>query len=219
MSALVALPQTLALAIDQLNRSKGVQGVSLQHGAKLLHNNLPISDLAASDLAAQIDALFAGYRGVGRGVSRLLLGFGKNWLFVVGRGEVRLTFLLAQGSDADAVAGAANGFFAGNNAAIEGAAGARPAKPVNGANGAVPEGAVRDRFSAVLTKVIGQAQAARIIEREIAAVRGDGASGLGRPAMGRVADALLELVPNRSRRASLRTEFDAAIDALSPKHD
>jgi len=214
------ITEPMQLALRSVYRLDGIQGLALQHGSSLLFNQLPFSDRFATELAQEVNALFLGYASVGRKVTKLFISFGKTWFLVVSHGEARISIMTEQGCDLDTAASAADMFIRENFEMIT-AASNQPADAGTTTKPSVAMGTpiwqVKQSYLGILSKVMGQAQAIRLIERELDQVTKDDSGTLSVTNGEDLSKRILEKVPNRARRAALADEFTTAIAALFPK--
>ena len=215
------ITDALQIALRSVSRLDGIQGVALQSADRLLHNQLPLSDPFATDLIQRVHAMMKGYASVGRKVNRLFISFGKVWLLIVSHGETRISVMTQQGCDLDSTCSAAEAFIRENIEGINVAASQPVAvavvEPKKIIEAGTPVWQVKQVCLGILTKVMGQAQAVRLIEREIVELRKaepDPSAPMPKPLLVKLSQAILDKVPNRARRSALADEFETAIQNL-----
>lgn len=192
--------------MSRIAAMQGVEGVALLRGDILVFNQMPLADRFAGELAGEIHAMFSGYGSVGRKVTKLFVSFGQIWFTVVGHGDARVAIMTQPGADLDATVGAADRFIREHFEAILAGAPAELAEDATPVDG-LAVWKLRGAFVQIMTKVIGQAQAARMVDRELEKARQDDAAMIPRAAAEAASRRILDRVPNRSRRTSLAEEF------------
>lgn len=202
-------PKELDALLAPLYRLDGVLGACLQSGREVLSSHLPFSDRRCAEFALKVDAFCAGYGAVDREVRQFCVGFEESWLLVVTEEPLRLGFLVEPGRELGLLAGAARRFLADHPELRR-----ERSLPVASANGherRYPAREVSAALMGLLSKVMGMAQAQRLVEREVQKLQVDPDSGLTPAEAAHLGAIVLEKVPNRWRRESLMTEFRGAL--------
>lgn len=219
MSKLAAITGAAELGkkLLQLYSQPGITGTCLQLGRQVVRHDLPFSDSKVAEFASRLDHLVASYETVGRNVWQICTGFREYWLVVLCRDDLRLTVLATPGADTGTIASrtmhvlmeiepiarqsspAQSGGTPGRNGNSNGTSALPP----------VERSALEARLAGLLGRVIGSAQASRLIGREFAShgigerLTFDQAREVGR--------AVLDYVPNRGKRSALLSEFDSSL--------
>jgi hypothetical protein len=182
-------------------------------GRAVLRHDLPYSDDRIKDFTARLDHLVASYEGVGRSVWQVCAAFEKYWLLILCRGEMRLTLLLTPEADTATIASRGTYLLMQVEpprpaipAAIEPSAPTlEPVATSNGKHPPLARSRVEAGLTSLLVRVIGSAQAMRLIAREVKAM--SLGEFLSESEARRLGEAVLDYVPNRSKRAALLSEF------------
>jgi len=205
---------------DQLRRllsdlyvQPGVSGACLQLGDMVLVHDLPYSDDRVTNLAARIENLVGSYESVGRGIWQICAGYENFRLLILCHSMMRLTLLLRPETDPSLAAGRGMHLLM-EVKNIEPRQAASPPPPVHAA-ASLKTGMPREDFeklvSGLMGRVTGSAQAAKLIQRELAT---HGINGQLDPEEARrIGLIILEYIPNRGKRAALASEF---LNALKP---
>jgi hypothetical protein len=219
MNKIPATPEAMDLGkkLLELYSQPGISGTILQLGAGIIRHDLPISDRRVTEFASRLNHLLASYETVGRNVWQLCAGFKEYWLLILCRDDLRLGILVTPGSDTTAIASRTMNVLMQIEPLARRAAhspGTGAASPAAGRNGTaarppVERADLEARLAGLLGRVIGSAQASRLITREIAAY------GVGeRLTLEQARDighAVLEKIPNRGKRSALISEFDSSL--------
>ncbi len=191
--------------LRDLHSQTGVNGTCLQMGAEVLFHDLPYSDQKAAELAGCIDRLFESYRLVDRIIWQVFFGFESHWVLVLTRGEIRLTMLLKPDTDPACLASRATRLLVELELVFEPTPSDEKVVPT--IDGEVPRERFDDVLVGLLARVTGGAQAGKLIQRQFAS-EVSGTNGVLSPADARrIGLAILDTIPNRSKRAALAAEF------------
>jgi len=212
-------PDTLRKNLADLYSQPGVSGSCLQTGALVMNHDLPYSDERVANFAARVNHLVSGYESVDRALWQICAGFENYRLLILSRGNTRLSVLLTPAADIDLVSARATRLLmelemlpAPTNSATP-----PPVLATKAEAQSIPqqeEGSPmmkRAEFEKIVTgllsRVTGQAQAAKLIQRamskETTPINGE----LKRDDARRIGLAILDYVPNRGKRDALSSEF------------
>lgn len=226
-----------------LYRLTGVAGLLLQKGKNVLANHMPFSDRRTQELGDLIAKMWEGYKTVNRRVRQVLVSYDAGSLLVVCQDDARIALLLTPRAEMDMVSSAATVFLsehadkmaflpservtneirdpmaqkdAGGNGAKNATNGTKPA--AEGEKEKAPPSRwpeVRKALESILSKVMGRAQVANLIERT-SREKDEKAdlSKLTTEAGKELALLVVDQVPNRAKRASLRMELEGAFEDL-----
>ncbi|MCX7868623.1 MAG: hypothetical protein N2322_01610 [Terrimicrobiaceae bacterium] len=206
------MPTSSEAEIDQLFvelfSQKGVQGSCLLARRSVIRHDLPCSDERIHDFAARLDHFIASYEGVGRQIWQLCAGFEKFWLLILCREDLRLGLLLEPGADTATIAGRVTHLLMSIETVAEPesprpAAASAPAHPAS-ANGSIPRAKLESMLASLLGRVMGSAQAARLISKAMAG--SPVAESFSAEQARRLAASVLETIPNRAKREALLSE-------------
>jgi hypothetical protein len=233
-------PPDFNTATLNLYRISGVAGLLFQKGQNMLANHMPFSDQRTVELGGVILKMCKGYAAVRRHVRLVLVAYDAGSLLIVIHEEAQLALLLTARAEMDVVASAATVFMAEQAERLEFVSSERqtnelrdplaPKEMVVTGSQAASRGArllaeqpkpeisrwqeVRKAVERTLSKVMGRAQVANLIER---VSREKGLPDLFQLTTERgkeLAVQVIEQVPNRSKRASLLTELGHAFEEL-----
>ncbi len=204
-------------AVVQLNKllaglyvQPGVTGACLQLGGTMLIHDLPYSDARVTNLAERINTLVASYESVGRTIWQICAGFENFRLLIVVHSNMRLTLMIHPEMD-PALAGAR-----GMHLLMEAKNHAPPELVVEKEAPADGSHIGREEFerlvSGLMGRVTGSAQAARLIQRELATQKLNGNTMLPKDEARRIGITILDYIPNRGKRAALSSEFLNALE-------
>lgn len=192
-----------------------VQGVAIQREEKVVESNAMLADSLIESLAEVVNEMRIGYANVGREANYWLFGFQSSQLMVVVRGECAIWALLKRDTDQlELVHTKLKSILRTCYDTISGA-------PSIGVGARAPLATVNDSWPvfielvrSLLCRVIGGAQADRIIQRELTARNFTTEQAAPAAEYRAIGQAVLEKVPNKSRRKTLLSEFDAAVDKI-----
>lgn len=218
-------PDALRKNLADLYSHAGVSGSCLQTGSLVMNHDLPYSDERVANFAARVNHLVSGYESVDRPLWQICAGFENFRLLILSRGSTRLSVLLTPAAEVDLVAARATRLLmelemlptpTSATAAPPVLAGKPEAQPIQiEAEG--PPMMKRAEFEKIVTgllsRVTGQAQAAKLIQRamskETTPINGE----LKRDDARRIGLAILDYVPNRGKRDALSSEFLNTFDS------
>ncbi|MEZ5384087.1 MAG: hypothetical protein R3F13_01090 [Prosthecobacter sp.] len=226
---------TVITAAAALQRLEGVAGVMLFKGRNMIHRQMPFSEGRAEELRGVIEQMLDGYRQVRRKVRQIYLEFDGGVLLVLMQDESVMLFFLTSRADADLAASAASVMLNDHAAALDRAS-SDPQFATSQPDGieelvvtspralsqitekAEPTvnqwGAVRKCVEGVLGKVMGRAQASNLIERSIEEAGIADPYRLPATDVRKLATAIIEHVPNTSKRRQLLVELESAMEHL-----
>lgn len=222
-------------AAAALQRLDGVAGVLLFKGRNTIHRQMPFSETRAEELRERLEEMLAGYRQVRRRMRQIYLEFDGGVLLIVSSDEVALVFFLTSKADPDLAASAGSVLISDHAAAL--AAASIEAKPATSTPGGIEElvvtspraltqitekaepvvnqwGNVRKAVEGLLGKVMGRGQATRLIDRTLEAMPSQDPYRLPPAEVRKLAAAILDHVPNTSKRRQLLTELEASLAEL-----
>jgi len=201
----------LDVALAPIYRLNGVLGVCLQDGGHLLSNHLPFSDKRSEELAARIDRFCSGYDEVGRDIRQFCIGFGESWLLVLCQDRVRLSFLVKPESELSLISGSGRKFLMDHPELVSPGAGAAHTPGTNGHSNEkqMPTGDLRRVLIGLMSKVIGGAQAQRIVDKEFSQSGLREQEQVSEKEAQRTGIFILEKIPSRARREALIGEFES----------
>lgn len=207
----------LAGEIQSVQVLSVVQGVAIQRGAEVVESNALLADSRIDAIAAVAHELRVGYGNVGREANYWLFGFQSGQLMVVSRGECIIWALLKRGTDQIEMVHAKLKTVLRNcystivdapSIGLSSASLQATAEP----EGKFPE--FLELVRSLLCRVIGGAQADRIIQRDLSDRGYDANTPAPEEEFANLGKAILENVPNRSRRKTLFSEFESALPKL-----
>ncbi len=236
----VAETQDFNTATLSLYRINGVAGLLLQKGRNMLANHMPFSDQRSAELGEHISKMCAGYTTVQRRLRQVLVAYDAGSLLIVSHQDVQLVLLLTARVELDVVTSAASVFVAEHADRFVFIPAERQTNQIrdplapkemvvtgsvaasNGARLRVEQGQpeisrwldIRKALEGVLGKVMGRAQVSNLIERVCKARENPDPFQLSLEEAREVAFAVLEQIPNRSKRASLSSEIEQAFEKL-----
>lgn len=222
-------------AAAALQRLDGVAGVLLFKGRHIIHRQMPFSETRAEELRERLEEMLAGYRQVRRRMRQIYLEFDGGVLLIVASDEVALVFFLTSKADPDLAASAGSVLISDHAAAL--AAASIEAKPATSTPGGIEElvvtspraltqitekaepvvnqwGNVRKAVEGLLGKVMGRGQASRLIDRTLEAMPSQDPYRLPPAEVRKLAAAIIDHVPNTSKRRQLLTELEASLAEL-----
>lgn len=226
---------TVITAAASLQRLEGVAGVMLFKGRNTIHRQMPFSESRAEELRGVIEQMLDGYRQVRRKVRQIYLEFDGGVLLVMVQDGAVMLFFLTSRADADLAASAASVMLNDHAAVLEQAS--SDPQPVALQPDGIEElvvtspralsqitekaeptvnqwGAVRKCVEGVLGKVMGRAQASNLIERSIEEAGVADPYRLSATDVRKLATAIIEHVPNTSKRRQLLVELESAMEHL-----
>lgn len=226
---------TVITAAASLQRLEGVAGVMLFKGRHTIHRQMPFSETRAEELRGMIEQMLDGYRQVRRKVRQIYLEFDGGVLLVLVHESAVMLFFLTSRADPDLAASAASVMLNDHAAALDQAS--SDSQPVVLQPDGVEElvvtspralsqitekaeptvnqwGAVRKCVEGVLGKVMGRAQASNLIERSIEEAGIADPYRLSAADVRKLATAIIEHVPNTSKRRQLLVELESAMEHL-----
>lgn len=211
----MTIPETQPADIfTELYSQPGVSGSCLQVGRAVVRHDMPYSDQRMEDFAARLDHLIASYQGVDRSVWQIFAAFEKYWLLVLCRGEMRLSLLLTPEADAATITSRGTYLLMQVDVAPPAASVSESVPPgeeaispaqTNGKHPPILRSDIEARLLLLLSRVVGSAQAQRLIAREVRNL-GYG-EHLTDDQARRLGEEVLEYIPNRSKRGALLSEF------------
>ena len=222
-------------AAASLQRLDGVAGVLLFKGRHTIHRQMPFSETRAEELRERLEEMLAGYRQVRRRIRQIYLEFDGGVLLIVASDDVSLVFFLTSKADPDLAASAGSVLISDHAAAL--AAASIEARPPTSTPGGIEElvvtspraltqitekaepvvnqwGNVRKAVEGLLGKVMGRGQATRLIDRTLEAMPSQDPYRLPPAEVRKLAAAILDHVPNTSKRRQLLTELEASLAEL-----
>lgn len=223
-------------AAAALQRLDGVAGVMLFKGRNTIHRQMPFSEMRADNLREIISQMLDGYRQVRRNIRQIYLEFDGGGLLIVAQVEVVMLFFLTSRADADLAASAAS-VMLNDHAAVLNSASSKAQPATQTTPDGIEElvvtspralaqitekaettvnqwGAVRQCVESVLGKVMGRAQAVNLVQRTITGAQIADPYRLNAAGVRKLAESVIEHVPNTSKRRQLLVELDAAIEHL-----
>jgi hypothetical protein len=228
--------EVIASALSLL-RLDGVSGLLLQKGSYRIANQLPYSETKTANLSLVLQNLADGYRGVKRDVRLLWFEFDGGRLLILQQFGTQLLLLLGRKADPDIVSGAAAAFFSEHSTQIA----MLPSEAAEfdlGRQSQVEElfvtnprltEAIRAKAEATISvwpearqaierslrKVLGAAQAGRLIDRCIERSPGLDPYQMTRADLRKLVSQVLAQVPNTGKRSALELELEPQLEALS----
>lgn len=222
-------------AATALQRLDGVAGVMLFKGRHVIHRQMPFAEARTEELRTRLEEMLSGYRQVRRRMRQLFLEFDGGRLLVALQEEAVLVFFLTSRADPDLVASSASVLLTDHAAALSAAS--SDAKPASANESGIEQlyvtspqaltqitqkiepvvnhwGAVRKCVEGILGKVMGRGQAAHLIERAIESAQIADPYRLPQGDVRKLANTILEHVPNSSKRRQLLTELEASLAEL-----
>lgn len=226
---------TVITAAASLQRLEGVAGVMLFKGRNTIHRQMPFSETRAEELREVIEQMLDGYRQVRRKVRQIYLEFDGGVLLVLVQESAVMLFFLTSRADPDLAASAASVMLNDHAAALDRAS--SDSQPVALQPDGIEElvvtspralsqitekaeptvnqwGAVRKCVEGVLGKVMGRAQASNLIERTIEDAGIPDPYRLPVTDVRKLATAIIEHIPNTSKRRQLLVELESAMEHL-----
>lgn len=201
----------------ELYSQPGISGTCLQLGRGVVRHDLPFADNRVAEFASRLDHLLASYETVGRNVWQICTGFKEYWLVVLCRDDLRLSVLTLPGSDTATIASRTMHVLMQIEPLVRQTA-QRPAARTPQVNGSVNGTSARPpverteleaRLAGLLGRVMGSAQASRLIGRELAThAIGEHLTSAQAREVGR---AVLEHIPNRGKRSALISELESSL--------
>jgi hypothetical protein len=226
-------PNTLIAAAASLQRLDGVAGVILFKGKNTVHKQMPFSDGRSLDLQAIIGQMVDGYRQVRRKMRQIYLEFDGGTLLIVIQEESVLVLLLTARADADLVASAAAVLLNDQALALAQLSNETSAATLKTADGieelvvtsprrlqemtdkAEPVvnnwGQIRKQLEGILGKVMGRAQLSMMIDRTLVKRGTPDPYSLPGTEVRKLAVALVEQVPNNTKRKALMSELETVL--------
>jgi hypothetical protein len=226
-------PNTLIAAAASLQRLDGVAGVILFKGKNTVHKQMPFSDGRSLDLQAIIGQMVDGYRQVRRKMRQIYLEFDGGTLLIVIQEESVLVLLLTARADADLVASAAAVLLYDQALALAQLSNETSAATLKTADGieelvvtsprrlqemtdkAEPVvnnwGQIRKQLEGILGKVMGRAQLSMMIDRTLVKRGTPDPYSLPGTEVRKLAVALVEQVPNNTKRKALMSELETVL--------
>ena len=226
---------SLITAIASVQRLEGVAGAMMFKGRNAIHKHMPFSDGRTLDVMDVLGEMLDGYRQVKRRIRQIFFQFDGGVLLVLVQEQSALVFFLTSRSDSDLVASAGTVLlrdYAAYLAGLSDQAGTARA-PTNGS--VVEEliattprseqqisraesarvnnwGSLRKQIEALLGKVMGRAQVNMMIDRIIIKRGIDDPYRLPFAETKALAIALIEQVPNTTKRQALLSELESVLD-------
>lgn len=221
-------------AVAALQRLDGVAGVMLFKGRNTVHRQMPFSDGRALDLMDTLGQMLNGYRQVRRKMRQMYLEFDGGVLLVLIQEETVLVFLLTGRADADLAASAAT-VLLNDHSALLTALPTEPSASLARADDGIEElvvssprrlqemtdkaevvvnnwGQVRKGIESILGKVMGRGQLSMMIDRVMSKRGIQDPYRLSPAEIRKLAEALIEQVPNTSKRQALMGELATLLD-------
>ncbi|TDU73382.1 hypothetical protein EI77_01852 [Prosthecobacter fusiformis] len=224
---------SLIAAVAALQRLEGVAGVMLFKGRNTIHRHMPFSEGRSLDLTDTLGQMLDGYRQVRRKIRQVYLEFDGGVLMALTQDECVLVFLLTNRADADLAASAATVLlndYASLMARLPTEAGASMPRTQDGIEELVVSnprrlqemtekaevvvnnwGQVRKQVESLLGKVMGRAQLTMMIDRVMARRGIQDPYRLPPAEIRKLAEALIEQVPNTTKRQALLSELDTLL--------
>lgn len=221
---------SLIAAVAALQRLDGVAGVMLFKGRNTIHKQMPFSDGRSLDLLDVLSAMLDGYRQVRRKMRQIYLEFDGGVLLVLVQEESVLVFLLTGRADADLAASAAT-VLMNDHAVLLAQLPTDPGSSASRTHDGIEElvvtsprriqemtekaeatvnnwGALRKQIEGLLGKVMGRAQLTMMIDRMLEKRGTPDPYRLPPAELRKLAVALIEVVPNTSKRQALLAELE-----------
>ena len=224
----------LLTGLASLQRLEGVAGTLLFKGRNAIHKHMPFSDGRTLDLMNVLVEMLSGYRDVRRRIRQVTMQFDGGLLIVIVQDQTALTLFLTSKADVDLVTGAGTVLLKDFTTYLLGASDQHNATPST--EGEVEElivttpraaqqmlekagnearmnnwGTLRKQVEALLGKVMGRAQVISMIDRQITKLGIDDPYRLPPADLRKLAVALIELVPNTSKRSALLSELESVL--------
>jgi hypothetical protein len=219
----------LTTAIASVQRLDGVAGSFLFKGRNAIHKQMPFSDGRTLDLMDVLGEMLDGYRQVRRKIRQVYLEFDGGVLLILVQDTSALVFFLTGRADADLVASAGTVLlkdFAVFLAGVSDQVSTAPAQieelivttPRAAQQMATKQeaqlntwGPLRKQVEALLGKVMGRAQVVAMIDRQLVKLGIDDPYRMPASGLRNLATALIEVVPNTSKRAALLSELETVL--------
>lgn len=226
---------SIVSALSELHRYGAVDGVCLLYQDFIVANHLPISDKKANLIGATVTEMCDGYQAVGRNITEFYFGYDQCQLFVFCEGAVRLVIILESEADLDQVGQGARAFLAENRSVLKALSDAHltqrikvPAKEPERKESAPEEEpekeepsvsvapvaepvekpdewiVFREKLHQLLSRVLGSGQSSRLIDR-VVKEHGYGKRNPLQVDFESIGNALVEKVPNKSKRRGLQS--------------
>lgn len=224
---------SLIAAVAALQRLEGVAGVMLFKGHNTVHKQMPFSDGRALDLREIVGQMLDGYRQVRRKMRQVYLEFDGGVLLLLIQEESALVLLLTARADADLVASAGTVLMndhAPMLAQLSTDAGASVSRNADGIEELIVTsprrlqemtekaepvvnnwGQVRKLIEGILGKVMGRAQLSMMIDRTLTKRGTPDPYSLPASEVRKLAVALIDQVPNTTKRQSLMSELETVL--------
>lgn len=224
----------LTTALAALQRLDGVAGTLLFKGRNAIHKHMPFSEGRTLDLMNVLAEMLDGYRNVRRRIRQVTMQFDGGLLVVIVQDQTALVLFLTGKADVDLVSGAGSVLMKDFTTYLLGASDQHNGTPVSSSQ--VEElivttprsaqqmlekagnevrmnhwGSLRRQVEALLGKVMGRAQVIAMIDRQIAKRGIDDPYRLTAAELRQLATALIEQVPNSSKRAALLSELETVL--------
>ncbi len=228
---------SLIAAAAALQRLEGVAGIVLFKGKNTVHKQMPFSDGRTLDLQETVGQMMDGYRQVRRKMRQIYLEFDGGTLLILTQEESILVLLLTGRADADLVSSAA-GVLMNDHALLLAQlstdAGSSQGKTADGIEELVVTsprrlqemsekaepvvnnwGQVRKVIESILGKVMGRAQASNLIDRTLDEEKVADPYRLTASQVRKLAETIIEHIPNTSKRRQLLTELESHLEELN----
>lgn len=218
-------PDALRKNLADLYSQPGVSGSCLQTGGLVMNHDLPYSDERVGNFAARVNHLVSGYESVDRPLWQICAGFENFRLLILSRGNTRLSVLLTPSADIDLVAARATRLLmelemlpsptgtSANPPVLASVGTAQTLQAQSETSPMMKRAEFEKIVTGLLSRVTGQAQAAKLIQRamskETTPINGE----LKRDDARRLGLAILDYVPNRGKRDALSSEFLNTFDS------
>jgi hypothetical protein len=224
----------LIAAVGSLQRLEGVAGVMLFKGENTVHKQMPFSDGRALDLREIVGQMLDGYRQVRRKMRQIYLEFDSGILLLLIQGDSALVLILTARADSDLVSSAgtallndhalilndlpshAGASVSRNEDGIEELIVTSPKRIQEMTEKAEPVasnwGQVRKLIESILGKVMGRAQLSMMIDRTLVKRGTPDPYSLSATEVRKLAVALIDQVPNSTKRQALMSELENLLD-------
>ncbi len=228
---------SLSASLTELHRFGPVTGACLLYKDFIVANHLPFSDKKMNHVCGTVTEMCNGYQSVGRPISEYYFGYNDCQMLVHCAGPIRLIILTENTADPDQIGMAARQFLQANAAVLDqlDVTGltervklpppkkTAPSESRRAALVSVPDEVeeetpdawldFRQSLIQVLVQVLGSAQGTRLVDR-VVKEHGYGKRLPLKVDFRSIARAVVEKIPNRSRRRSLQSAVDELIRHL-----
>lgn len=228
---------SLIASLATLQRLEGVAGVMLFKGQNTVHKQMPFSETRSLGLMETVAQMMDGYRQVRRKMRQIYLQFDGGVLLILVQDEAILLLLLTARADGDLVASASSVLLNDHNLllsqlstdltasvsktydGIEELVVTTPRRVQEMTEKAEPVvnnwGQVRKIIEGILGKVMGRAQGSNLIDRTLSSSGVDDPYRLNLMQVRKLAESVIDQIPNTSKRRQLQSELDSHLSDLN----